>query len=168
VFLLFWLGGWYQGAKSALHGLLEKGTPLGEKIFFGVWLAGWTVGGLGAAALVVARVWRRGEETLLLGRAKLFWTPATLWQAWQGYRSRSWAKTLRHFRKSRSFVLPLWDITSIEIEQPIGDDPGPFLTLRCQGRRFLIGTELDDAETDWLLKLLWAWKNSASLLNLPE
>ncbi|MCK1385714.1 hypothetical protein, partial [Bradyrhizobium sp. 21] len=64
LFLLFWLGGWAFGFKSALTTLLS-GSGNAFIIF---WLGGWTAGGV-AAAYTAFRIFRPCvPETLLLKR----------------------------------------------------------------------------------------------------
>jgi hypothetical protein len=67
VFLLFWLGGWAFGFKSAASQLMSgKGN-----LFIVVWLGGWTVGGI-LAALAAYRTFRPTvPETLQLERGSV-------------------------------------------------------------------------------------------------
>src|SRR5258705_11480866 len=67
VFLLFWLGGWVLGEKSAITELLSgKG---GAFLIF--WLGGWTIGGI-LAVLTAYRIFRPTvPETLQLKSGRI-------------------------------------------------------------------------------------------------
>jgi hypothetical protein len=161
-FLIFWLAGWYEGEKSALQGVVEQDAPTFVRVFLLVWLAGWTVGGLGAAVFTVVCVWRRREETLVLEDECLVWTPGSVWEGMSGCQPRHWLRTLRHLAKHRCLVLPLREISAINLRRPADEDSRLVLAVHCHGREHWLGTELSEDEAAWLLKVLEQWQGSAA------
>jgi hypothetical protein len=161
-FLLFWLYGWAQGETFTLKQVFDPTTPAGVKIFLGIWIAGWTVGGMIALAFSVALAFRPGAEKILLQRNQLLWQPA--YPLLQRFRQRpkAFLEQLRSIHR-RTIALSREQIQNISIITQYDNEdhtPVDHLVLQCDNKRYELGTELTEDDLVWLCAALNTWKRT--------
>lgn len=162
-FLLFWLYGWSHGETFAIKHIFEPATPGGAKIFLCLWIAGWTVGGLVAFAFSVAFAFRPGAEKIVLQRAQLRWQPAyPLLQSFRQHPRAFLAQLLSLHR--HTIALPREQIRDISIitqrDREDHSSTTDHLVLRCNNKRYELGSELTEDDLSWLCAALNTWKQA--------
>lgn len=146
LFLLFWLGGWVLGFKSALTTLL---TGNGNA-FIVFWLGGWTVGGA-VAAYTAFRIFRPTvPETLQLKRGSIDYDsgipPLELnsFQKRKNYWNSVFVKRLRaEFGRS--------ELQSLRLRET---EDGNRLTVDFGTKRIDLASQASEVEREWLGRLL--------------
>jgi hypothetical protein len=141
VFILAWLTAWFFGEKQAIGQLLASGASA-VKGFLGVWLVGWSVGGVLAARTVIWMLF--GREVIELRDGELVLRRAALGLG----RTRSYdlgaIKNLRAPPWTKPRGLEAADVSG-RLGGAIAFDYGP-KTIRCGGA-------LDEAEARQIVDL---------------
>ncbi|MBR0953931.1 hypothetical protein [Bradyrhizobium canariense] len=148
VFLIFWLGGWAFGFKSALTTLLSgQGNA-----FIVFWLGAWTVGGI-LAAYSVFRIFRPGvPETFVLRRNGIDYDsgipPLELNSYRRGSSLNSWRSI---FSKRLQTELGRQQLQSLRLRET---EAGNRLTVDVDAKRVDLASQASEVEREWLARLL--------------
>jgi len=149
VFLLFWLGGWAFGFKSAASQLMSgKGN-----LFIVVWLGGWTVGGI-LAALAAYRTFRPTvPETLQLKRGSVAYDSGIPPLEFNTYQRKAstrdyWSSLLSRRLRAELNRPQLQTLRLRETES------GNRLTIDVDARRIELASQAGEIEREWLARLL--------------
>jgi hypothetical protein len=149
-FLLFWLGMWTIGFRSAVEQIMSGRTANGFLVF---WLGAWTLGGI-AAVYTLYRAFRPSvPETLELRRNSIAYdsglAPPQLNSSW-GYRSPkdSWNTV---FPKRVRVELDRSLLQSLRLRET---ESGNRLTVDVGAQRVEIAPTASEVEREWLARLL--------------
>jgi hypothetical protein len=149
LFLLFWLGGWALGFKSAASQILSgKGNA-----FIIFWLGAWTVGGI-FAALSIWRIFRPSVvESLALRRNSVTYdsgiAPLQLDSSWRSKRPRdAWSSI---FPKRVRVELDRRQLQLLRLRET---ESGNRLTIDVDAARIDIAPTASEVEREWLARLL--------------
>jgi hypothetical protein len=149
LFLLFWLGAWVFGFKSASTQVME-----GKGGFFLIfWLAGWTVGGI-LAALTAFRLFRpTAPETLQLKRSSVEYDSGIApleftMQRGIGSQQKYW-KSL--FAKRTRASLDRQQLQTLRLRET---ENGNRLTIDLGAQRLELASQASEVEREWLARLL--------------
>jgi hypothetical protein len=149
LFLLFWLGGWALGFKSAALQILSGKA----NAFIIFWLGGWTLGGI-FAALTAYRAFRPSvPESLELKRNGVSYDsgiPPLHFDA---------SRRIRGFRDTWNSIFPKRVRVELERRQLQSlrlreTDSGNRLTLDVDATRLDIASAASEVEREWLARLL--------------
>jgi hypothetical protein len=148
VFLVFWLGGWAFGFKSALTTLLSGSG----NAFIVFWLGAWTVGGI-VAAYSVFRIFRPGvPETLILKRSGIDYDSGVPPLELNSYRKdaslNSWKSI---FSKRFRTELGRQQLQSLRLRET---EAGNRLTIDLGAKRVELASQASEVEREWLARLL--------------
>jgi hypothetical protein len=147
LFVLFWLGGWFIGFRSAASQMMS-GNASAFLIF---WLGGWTIGG-GFAAWMLYRVFRPSvPETLTLGQDGVRYDSgvppfqqnfsyATQKEAWKSY-----------FPKRTIVEINRQQLRSLRLRETESDNR---LTVDVDNMRLDVGRAASEVEREWLYRVL--------------
>jgi hypothetical protein len=149
VFLLFWLGGWAFGFKSAFSQLMSGNGSF----FIVVWLGGWTVGGI-LAALAAYRTFRPTvPETLQLKRGSVAFDsgiPPLEFNTYQKKTStRDYWSSLLSRRLRADLNRP--QLQTLRLRET---ESGNRLTIDVDTRRIELASQAGEIEREWLARLL--------------
>ena len=149
LFLLFWLGGWALGFKSASTQLME-----GKGGFFLVfWLGGWTVGGI-LAALTAYRILRPTmPETLRLKRGSVEYDSGIPPLELNTYRKNASGKEYWNSLLSRRLRASL-DRQQLQTLRLRKTETGNRLTVDLGAQRLELASQASEVEREWLARLL--------------
>jgi hypothetical protein len=156
VFLVFWLGGWAFGFKSALTTLLSGNG----NAFIVFWLGGWTVGGI-VAAYSVFRIFRPGvPETFILKRSGVDYDSGIPPLELNSYRKgSSWNSWSSIFSKQLRTELGRQQLQSLRLRET---EAGNRLTIDLGAKRVEFASQASEVEREWLARLL------ANRYSLPQ
>jgi hypothetical protein len=149
LFLLFWLGGWALGFKSAASQILSGNA----NAFIIFWLGAWTVGGI-FAALSIYRIFRPSvPESLELRRNSVTYDsgipPLQFDSSWRSKRPRdAWSSI---FSKGVRVDLDRRQLQSLRLGET---ESGNRLTVDADAARFDIAPTASEVEREWLARLL--------------
>lgn len=147
LFILFWLGGWFFGFKSAATEVLSgKG---GGFLFF--WLAGWTVGGF-FAAYFLYRVFRPSinESLTLLPFAIRYDSGIPPFQMHFGFTNQKEAwKSM--FPKRTRIEIDKEQTKTLSLRET---DSGNRLTVDVGAKRIDLAVGASEIEREWLFRVL--------------
>jgi hypothetical protein len=149
VFLLFWLGGWAFGFKSASSQLMSgKGN-----LFIVFWLGGWTVGGILAALTAYRTLRPTVPETLQLKRGSVAYDSGIPPLEFNTYQRRTstrdyWNSLLSRRNRADLNRLQLQTLRLRETES------GNRLTIDIDARRIELASQAGEVEREWLARLL--------------
>jgi hypothetical protein len=148
VFLIFWLGGWAFGFKSALTSLLS-GTGNAFLVF---WLGGWTIGGI-VAAYSVFRIFRPGvPETLILKRSGIDYDAGIPPLELNSYRKDTNRNFWRSIFSTRLRTeLGRQQLQSLRLRET---EAGNRLTIDVGANRVELASQASEVEREWLARLL--------------
>jgi hypothetical protein len=147
LFVLFWLGGWFYGFRSAATQLLS-GQASGFLIF---WLGAWTVGG-GFALYYVYRMFRPSvPESLRLKYSGLLYDSGippyqVNWR--YGNQMEAWKSI---FPKRTRVEIDRTQLASLRLRET---DSGNRLTVDANAARIDLASGASEVEREWLYKLL--------------
>ncbi|WP_169568205.1 hypothetical protein [Sneathiella limimaris] len=147
LFLLFWLGGWAVGFKSAWDQIAE-----GSGGFFLIfWLGGWSVGGLLVVWMLFQGLRPSKPEKLLLNKPNLGYDSGFQSGKFgrQGRSSKARIQSLIRRRKIYNFDKP--EIKTLMLRDQ--DHPSR-LTIDHGKDRIEIGKSLTEVEREWLYRQL--------------
>jgi hypothetical protein len=143
-FIIFWLGGWVMGFKSAATQLITK---QGNDLFLAFWLAAWTVGGL-FAVLFLFRILRPSlpETITLRAGGVLYDSRVPPFQMSFNYMNQKdmW-KSL--FQKRVVKELTANDLRSLKLRET---ETGNRLTVDKDSIRMDLATAATEIEREWL------------------
>ncbi len=149
LFLLFWLGGWALGFKSAASQIL-----LGKaNAFIIFWLGGWTLGGIFAAYALYRSFRPSVPESLELKRNSVTYDsgipPIQFGSSWQYKNPRdAWRST---FPKRVRVDLDRRQLQSLRLRET---ESGNRLTIDVDAARLDIASTASEVEREWLARLL--------------
>ncbi|GLH80584.1 hypothetical protein SSBR45G_54930 [Bradyrhizobium sp. SSBR45G] len=149
LFLLFWLGGWTMGFKSALSQILSGGGSA----FLVFWLGGWTIGAVMAAWTAYRSFRPTVPETLVLGRASIVYDAGV---APFEFNQRGQSKSIRDgwkamFPKRIRAELTARQLQSLRLRET---DLGNRLTVDVDTERIEIAKGASEIEREWLARYL--------------
>jgi hypothetical protein len=149
LFLLFWLGGWAFGFKSASTQVME-----GKGGFFLVfWLAAWTVGGI-FAALTAYRILRPTvPETLRLRRGSVEYDSGIPPLELNTYRKNTSGREHLNSLLSRRVRASL-DRQLLQTLRLRETETGNRLTVDLGAQRLELASQASEVEREWLARLL--------------
>jgi hypothetical protein len=149
LFLLFWLGGWAFGFKSASAQLMEgKGG-----YFLVFWLGGWTVGGI-FAALMAYRILRPTmPETLRLKRGSVEYDSGIPPLELNTYRTNTSSRDYWNSLLSRRVRASL-DRQLLQTLRLRETETGNRLTVDLGAQRLELASQASEVEREWLARLL--------------
>jgi hypothetical protein len=155
LFILFWLGGWFFGFRSASSQLLAGN--LQNKAFLVFWLAAWTIGGA-FALYYVYRIFRPSipETIALKGRGLLYDSgiPPIQLTSFYGYgyryidRRDAW-KSL--FPKRTRVEIDRNQLASLRLRET---DAGNRLTVDANASRLDLAMCATEVDREWLYRTL--------------
>lgn len=149
MFLLFWLGGWVLGEKSAITELSSgRGGP-----FIIFWLGGWTIGGI-VAALTAYRIFRPSvPETLQLKRGSIAYDsgipPLELNSNTRNRSMREYWSSL--LSKRVRIDLDRQQLQTLRLRET---ETGNRLTIDLGAQRLELAPQAGEVEREWLARLL--------------
>jgi hypothetical protein len=149
MFLLFWLGGWVLGEKSAITELSSgRGGP-----FIIFWLGGWTIGGI-VAALTAYRIFRPSvPETLQLKRGSIAYDsgipPLELNSTTRNRSMREYWSSL--LSKRVRIDLDRQQLQTLRLRET---ETGNRLTIDLGAQRLELAPQAGEVEREWLARLL--------------
>jgi hypothetical protein len=148
-FLVFWLGGWAMGWKSAFSSIVKREGSGGLFLIF--WLGGWTIGGIFALFVLYRIIQRPVAETLYLSRPHVIhdsgvapFTPSFSMKS-QG---EFWSNVLT--RRVRHEFTPE-EMKTITLRE---HENGNRLTLDKGSKRIELAKGATDPEREWLFQLI--------------
>ena len=149
LFVLFWLGGWTLGFKSAVEKLWSG--PVQPFLVF--WLCGWTLGGIFAVTMLYRTFRPSVPETLELRRNSIAYDSGIAppqFNSAQRYRNpfQSWKSM---FPKRRRLELDRTQLQSLRLRET---DTGNRLTFDIGSDRIEIAPTASEVEREWLARLL--------------
>ena len=147
LFILFWLGGWFAGFKSAVDQVVN-GKAESFLIF---WLCGWTVGGL-FATYFLFRIFRPSvdESFVLLPSSIKYDSGIPPFQMHFGFTNQKEAiKSM--FPKRTRIEISREQIKTISLRET---DSGNRLTIDVGTKRIDIADGASEIEREWLFKTL--------------
>jgi hypothetical protein len=149
LFLLFWLGGWVFGFKSASTQLMQ-----GKGGFFLVfWLGGWTVGGI-FAALTAYRILRPTvPETLRLRRGSVEYDSGIPSLEVDTYRKNTSGREFWNSLLSRRLRASL-DRQQLQTLRLRETETGNRLTVDLGAQRLELASQASEVEREWLARQL--------------
>ena len=149
VFLLFWLGGWAFGFKSAASQLMSgKGN-----LFIVVWLGAWTVGGI-LAALAAYRTFRPTvPETLQLKRGSVAFDSGIPPLEFNTYQRKASTRDYWNSLLSRRIRADL-NRPQLQTLRLRETESGNRLTIDVDARRIELASQAGEVEREWLARLL--------------
>jgi hypothetical protein len=147
LFLLFWLGGWFSGFKSALDSVLQ-GKAESFLIF---WLCGWTLGGL-FAVYFLFRVFRPSvnESFVLLPSGIKYDSGIPPFQMNYGLTNQKQAFNSM-FPRRKKIEISAEQIRTLSLRDT---DSGNRLTIDVGTKRIDIAAGASEIEREWLFKTL--------------
>jgi len=146
-FMLFWLGGWFMGFRSATSQVLSGHAPT----FLILWLGGWTLGG-GFAVWTLYRIFRPAvAETLKLEADGIVYDsgvppfrqdfrPTNRKDAWKSY-----------FPKRTIVTISRQDLRSLRLREAELENR---LTVDIASARVDLGRAASEVEREWLYRVL--------------
>jgi len=149
LFVLFWLGGWTFGFRSAVEKLWSG--PIQPFLVF--WLCGWTLGGIFAVAMLYRAFRPSVPETLELRRNSIAYDSGVAPPQFNNYqRNRSPRDAWRSaFPKRRRLELDRSLLQSLRLRET---DTGNRLTFDIGSDRVEIAPTASEVEREWLARLL--------------
>ncbi|TKW77998.1 MAG: hypothetical protein DI543_12710 [Bradyrhizobium icense] len=161
LFLLFWLGGWVFGFKSALSQVID-----GKGGFFLIfWLGGWTVGGV-LAAVAVYRIFRPSiPETLQLTRNGVDYDagiPPFEFNTYKQSAKKEYWNSL--FAKRTRVSFDRQQMQTVRLRET---ETGNRLTIDLGSQRLELASQASEVEREWLARLLERRYAIASLSAKP-
>jgi hypothetical protein len=149
LFLLFWLGGWALGFKSAVSQILSGNA----NAFIIFWLGGWTVGGIFAAYALYRSFRPPVPESLELKRNSVTYDsgiPPVQFGSSSRYKSPrdAWNST---FPKRVRVDLERRQLQSLRLRET---ESGNRLTVDADALRLDIAPTASEVEREWLARLL--------------
>ena len=149
LFLLFWLGGWAVGFRSASTTLME-----GKGGFFLVfWLGGWTIGGI-LAALTAYRILRPTvPETLQLRRGSVEYDSGIPPLELNTYRRNASGREYWNALLSRRVRASL-DRQHLQTLRLRETETGNRLTIDLGAQRIELASQASEVEREWLAQQL--------------
>ena len=149
LFLLFWLGGWVVGFRSASTTLME-----GKGGFFLVfWLGGWTIGGI-LAALTAYRILRPTvPETLQLRRGSVEYDSGIPPLEFNTYRRNASGREYWNALLSRRVRASL-DRQHLQTLRLRETETGNRLTIDLGAQRIELASQASEVEREWLAQQL--------------
>jgi hypothetical protein len=150
LFLLFWLGGWSMGFRSALAKIMSGETGNGFLIF---WLCGWTLGGVFAAYSLYRLLRPSVPEKLELRRNSVAYdsgvAPPQL-DSSRGYQNpkKAWSSA---FPKRVRTEFDRGLLQSLRLRET---EAGNRLTIDVGAERIEIAAAASEVEREWLARLL--------------
>jgi hypothetical protein len=149
MFILFWLGGWTLGFKSALEKLWTGPVQL----FLVFWLAAWTLGGFFAVAMLYRSFRPSVPETLELRRNNIAYDSGIAPPQFNTARRsmnpiQSWRSM---FPKRLRLELDRSQLQSLRLRET---DTGNRLTFDIGSDRIEIAPTASEVEREWLARLL--------------
>jgi len=154
-FMVFWLGGWAVGWKSAATELL-KGTK-GPEMFLIFWLAGWTVGGA-FAIYFLYRIFRPSvQERMILSYPSMIYDsgiPPFQMSFSFGSQKDVWK---RMFQRRTKTEFNRSDLKTLKLREL---DSGNRLTIDQGNKRHDLAVGASEPEREWLFNVLNAQYNS--------
>jgi hypothetical protein len=149
LFLLFWLGAWAFGFKSASSQLMSGNGNL----FIVFWLGGWTVGGI-IAALSVYRIFRPTvPETLQLKRGGVAFDSGIPPLEFNTYQRKTSTRDYWSSLLSRRIRADL-DRPQLQTLRLRETESGNRLTIDVDARRIELASQAGEVEREWLARLL--------------
>ena len=147
LFLLFWLGRWAVGWRSAFAQVMAGDAPL----FLVLWLAGWAIGGCFVVFLLfrILRPWV--AETLTLGADGVAYdsgVPPFRMNRYSLSRSDFWRDA---FQKRTRVTISRQDLRSLRLRET---DGGNRLTADVASRRIDLASAASEVEREWLHHVL--------------
>ncbi len=147
LFILFWLGMWFVGFRSALEQVMAgKGQA-----FLIFWLAAWTVGGC-FALLMVFRIFRPSvAEALALGADAVAYDsgiPPFRQNMFSTNRNEFWKAA---FQRRIRVTVSRQDLRSLRLRET---DTGNRLTVDVASRRVDLANAASEVEREWLYRVL--------------
>jgi hypothetical protein len=153
LFILFWLGGWFYGFRSAAAQLLSGSGPVPAKGFLVFWLGAWTLGGI-LAAYSVFRIFRPPvPESLRLRRNSFVYDSGIPPVAFQAYfRYRNQIEYWRSLFPKRTIVeIDRAQLATLRLRDT---DAGNRLTVDAGASRIDLAAQGSEIEREWLYELL--------------
>jgi hypothetical protein len=149
VFLLFWLGGWAFGFKSAASQLMSGNGNL----FVVFWLGAWTVGGI-LAALTAYRTFRPTvPETLQLRRGSVAFDSGIPPLEFNSYQRKNSTRDYWNSLLSRRIRADLNrpQLHTLRLRET---ESGNRLTIDIDARRIELASQTGEVEREWIAQLL--------------
>ena len=149
VFLLFWLGMWTIGFRSAASQILSGNF----QPFLIIWICGWTVGGV-LAAYTLFRTFRPAiPETFVLKRGSVAYDSGVTPPQYNTYRRNqnpvnSWRSM---FPKRRQAEFDKSELQTLRLRET---DAGNRLTVDVEGQRVDLAAGASEVDREWLAKLM--------------
>jgi hypothetical protein len=162
LFLLFWLGGWALGFKSAASQILSGQA----NAFIIFWLGAWTVGGI-FAALSIWRIFRPSvPESLALKRNSVTYDsgipPLQIDSSWRSKRPRDAWNSI--FSKRVRVDLDRRQLQSLRLRET---ESGNRLTIDVDAARIDVAPTASEVEREWLARLLAQRYSLPQVLAMP-
>ena len=149
LFLLFWLGGWAFGFRSASTKLME-----GQGGFFlVVWLGGWTVGGIFAALSAYRMLRPTVPETLQLRRGSVEYDSGIPPLEFNTYRRNASGRDYWNALLSRRLRASL-DRQHLQTLRLRETETGNRLTIDLGAQRIELASQASEVEREWLARQL--------------
>jgi hypothetical protein len=151
LFVLFWLGGWFFGFRSAATQLLTGNTPGQAQGFLIFWLGAWTLGGL-LALYYVFRLFRPSiPESFRLKRNGLSYDSGIPpFQFYSRYTNQKEAwKAL--FPKRAIVEIDRAQLATLRLRDT---ESGNRLTVDANAARLSLASAGSEIDREWLYKLL--------------
>ncbi len=139
-FLLFWLGGWTMGFKSALGDVLSGEGGL----FLIFWLGGWTIGGVASGYFLYRILKKPVPMKILLNKPNLTIDTGSPPFEFSTSNRRSWKELMR---KRKFYELVPDQIKSLSLWET---SDGNRLTVDVGIERIEIGNGLLEVEKEWI------------------
>jgi hypothetical protein len=148
-FMLFWLGGWAVGWKSAASALLN-GTR-GPEMFLIFWLGAWTVGGAFVVYFIYRTIRPSVPERMILSYSSVIYdsgiSPLQLSFSFDS-RMDVWKKL---FQKRIKTEFDLSQLKTIRLRE---FDSGNRLTIDQGNKRYDLAVGASEPEREWLFRVL--------------
>jgi hypothetical protein len=149
LFLLFWMGGWALGFKSAASQILSGNA----NAFIIFWLGGWTIGGIFVAYAIYRSFRPPVPESLQLKRNSVTYDsgiPPVQFGSSSGYKNPmdAWNSA---FPKRVRVDLDRRQLQSLRLRET---DSGNRLTVDADAARIDIAKTASEVEREWLARLL--------------
>jgi hypothetical protein len=143
-FMIFWLGGWFMGFKSASAELMESH---GGNTFLAFWLAAWTVGGISAVFFLYRMLMPAVPESFILrSNSAIYDSGVASFQMSFGYEmQKDFWKQLRGKRLIADLTIN--DLRTLKLRET---DSGNRLTIDKDSERFEIASRASEIEREWL------------------
>ena len=152
LFILFWLGAWVFGFRSAASQLLSGNTPGPASGFLVFWLGAWTLGGL-FAAYYLFRIFRPPvPESFKLKRNALVYDSGIPPLQMNYYRYGNQMEQWKSMFPKRTVVEV--DRRQLETLRLRETDSGNRLTVDANAARLELAKSASEVEREWLYKVL--------------